>query len=520
MCGSLRLNSARRRRKVVGGLLLVLVTLFGGAIRLRSAAEPLWVDELHTGWVVRDGLDRLVERAELGNQSPLYFLLPWGSTRLFGLTPTALRLPSLVAGLALIPLAGWFVGRSTRSLPAALLVAFLLAVDRDAVFYAAEARVYAVLQCLGVLQFAIFARRLDRDSRPLRAAWIGAGLALFYLHYTTALVTLAQGLFAAVDAARPESGSRRRRPALRRRLADLGLLALGVLPATTHLADVLERRSNWSDSLAPDSLSTLFPWTAQVIAPLAGLLLVAAVRALRRRSPVVRPDRTAALKALAVAIGLSVAVAVFATSTGVAQLQRYRYLIVPATLLPVAVGCAVARAPGRRLRLALAGALVLVVAPDSAPVVRLQFPDAADRREPWGEVVERLNAARASSPLPVLLCPGLVEDGALAADALEPPSAELREFCRFPLRSVYRWDGPDADLLPLATRRGPRLTPDALALLRARGGAWLAVRGGRSSGETIVRSLDGELRRHGMAGSWSPIEGDERVVTARYTVAP
>ncbi len=61
--------------------LLGTITLLALAVRIQQAGESLWLDELHTAWTVSGGIGELPHRAAMGNNSPLYFLLPWATTR-------------------------------------------------------------------------------------------------------------------------------------------------------------------------------------------------------------------------------------------------------------------------------------------------------------------------------------------------------------------------------------------------------------------------------------------------------
>ena len=99
------------QRSLTVPVLVALATLLGTAVRLYQVGESLWVDELHTAWVISDRLVDLPHRAAMGNTSPLYFYLPWAATRLFGVGEFAVRLPSLAAGIAL---AAWFKGEARR----------------------------------------------------------------------------------------------------------------------------------------------------------------------------------------------------------------------------------------------------------------------------------------------------------------------------------------------------------------------------------------------------------------------
>src|SRR5438552_16858982 len=93
-------------------LILSVLTLLAAFLRLWHIQESLWVDELHTSWCLQGGLDEVAERATIGNQSPLYFYLMWAITSLLGESELTLRLPSLVAGIAL-PGAAYLLARRT-----------------------------------------------------------------------------------------------------------------------------------------------------------------------------------------------------------------------------------------------------------------------------------------------------------------------------------------------------------------------------------------------------------------------
>ena len=60
--------------------------------------SSLWLDELGTWWVVKDGLGDTVHRAlTFHGQSPLYYLIVWSARVVGGHSEVVLRLPSLIA---------------------------------------------------------------------------------------------------------------------------------------------------------------------------------------------------------------------------------------------------------------------------------------------------------------------------------------------------------------------------------------------------------------------------------------
>jgi hypothetical protein len=115
--------------------LLLPILLLATLLRLWQINESLWLDELHSAWVVSAGVAEIVERAQIGNQSPLYFYLPWATTSLFGMNEWVLRLPSLVAGVGFVTLAYWLAYQFTRSLIAASAGAILAALDHNFLYW-------------------------------------------------------------------------------------------------------------------------------------------------------------------------------------------------------------------------------------------------------------------------------------------------------------------------------------------------------------------------------------------------
>ncbi len=158
-------NSSWRRL----GRTCLLAAVAGLAFWLRivQVGESLWLDELHTAWVVADGTQQLVPRAAVGNQSPVYFALVWPLTKLAGTSEFWLRLPSVLAGVALVVGVYLAMIRWTACWSAGLLAAVLVAVDRNCVFYGQEARAYALVQLVGLLHVVLFVGVL---RRPVAAA--------------------------------------------------------------------------------------------------------------------------------------------------------------------------------------------------------------------------------------------------------------------------------------------------------------------------------------------------------------
>src|SRR4051794_19082806 len=173
---------------VVAGL-----TVLGVLLRVRLAHEPLFADELSTYWIVTThDLPGVVSTVHTNAEitPPLFFVLSWLGAQL-GHAPELLRLPSLLAGAATIPLVYAF-GRRTVGRPAGLVAAALTTFAPFMAYYAAEARGYALMMCLVVLSTLALVRAVQDGGRGW---WVVYGLAscgAMYSHYTAAFALAAQ----------------------------------------------------------------------------------------------------------------------------------------------------------------------------------------------------------------------------------------------------------------------------------------------------------------------------------------
>src|SRR5262245_48993574 len=165
----------------------LVCAIVAAALRWMPIHESLWVDELHTAWCAAGSLDEVASRAAMGNQSPLFAWIEWLLVRLVGPSELSLRLPSLLAG-SLLPLAVYWLSARWSTSGVGLVAAALITVDPLAIFYATEARPYALVQLLAVTHMATAAELVYRPTVLLRALWVVGAALLFHLHYTTALL--------------------------------------------------------------------------------------------------------------------------------------------------------------------------------------------------------------------------------------------------------------------------------------------------------------------------------------------
>ena len=177
------------RRTVIAWLTVVVV--LGSFLRLwKLDYQSLWNDELAT-WVLSrsdtfSGL--LAEGAERWGHPPGYYLIMWATMQVLGDSEWALRFPSAIAGILVIPLMYLF-GRRFLSEREGLIGATLLAALRWPVYYSQEACAYSILMlgALGstwlFLEVAALIRDRDRVSVRLGAYYFAAAVAVCYLSY-------------------------------------------------------------------------------------------------------------------------------------------------------------------------------------------------------------------------------------------------------------------------------------------------------------------------------------------------
>jgi uncharacterized membrane protein len=210
-------------------LLVATLTAAGLVIRLLST-RGIWLDEATSVKQAKMGLGAMLD--DLGATDvhpPLHHLVLWVTVRIAGTGELAVRLPSLLAMTVLIP-AMFLAGRDLFDRRAGLAAAGLATVAPFTVWYAQEARMYALFMLFALIA-AWYQVRIIRGG-PARD-WIVYGASAVALIYTQYFGLLFVGAQLLVFAAHVWS-QRRERDRFRAGLVRLGtllpLMALAVLP--------------------------------------------------------------------------------------------------------------------------------------------------------------------------------------------------------------------------------------------------------------------------------------------------
>ena len=189
------LTSSRAAVPVALGLLV----LAGLLLRLPPFADALFGDELSTYFVVsgRDlgGVLDLVG-SEQEQTPPVFFVLAWLADKV-GADSSLLRLPSLLAGLALIPVVH-LLGTRAAGRGAGLLAAALVTFSPFLIFYSTEARGYGVMTLCAVASTLGLVAGLQTGRRLWWALYAVASCLAMYTHYTAVFLLAAQALWALV----------------------------------------------------------------------------------------------------------------------------------------------------------------------------------------------------------------------------------------------------------------------------------------------------------------------------------
>ena len=192
----------RAVRPTASAALLALVggiTLVGLLVRLPSFGQSIYGDELSTFFIVTGStlghvLHQLEDARSVDLNPPLFFAAAWLAER-FGESAELLRLPSLLAGVATIPLTCllglWTVGRR-----AGLVGAALVALSPFMIFYSTEARSFALLILLGLLSTLALLRAIETGGGWWWAAYAVCSCAAAYTNYTAVFLLAAQAAWA------------------------------------------------------------------------------------------------------------------------------------------------------------------------------------------------------------------------------------------------------------------------------------------------------------------------------------
>ena len=129
---------------------------FGAFLRLYNIRGPsLWLDELMTAGRIAGSLTEVVKGLFISEFPPLYYILLNLWVKCLGVGEMNLRFPSVLFSTLSI-LAIYKFGKRLLGEKVGLISALLLSISPYSIYYAQEAKMYAMLWFLGIASFYFF----------------------------------------------------------------------------------------------------------------------------------------------------------------------------------------------------------------------------------------------------------------------------------------------------------------------------------------------------------------------------
>lgn len=235
-------RGARRDQLLIG-----LSTLAALAIRLWAiGAKGLWYDEASTALMARATPAQITAYhwQAAFEHPPLWVLLMHFWSQLFGQSETALRWPAALSGALMIPVLWrlldlcWPTERRQWRITIALVIFSPLLV-----LYSQEARMYALVALLALIEFYTFVSILLTGRWRMLIACVLVSWAMTGLHYYSVLMLAAEGLFLLTIL--PRGGRRVIKPA--------AALVVALLPILFWIALAPGFRATFADVLTTAS---------------------------------------------------------------------------------------------------------------------------------------------------------------------------------------------------------------------------------------------------------------------------
>jgi mannosyltransferase len=211
---------AGRRLSRTGQAVLAL-TVAAAVLRFATLdVQSIWLDESATMLLVRRGFAGMLSHLSASESAPpLYYVLVWAWTKVFGLGVIGFRSFSALVGTLTIPVM-YLAGRRVSE-RVGLWAAALATVNPAMYYYSQEARCYALLIFFSAIAFVFWQHALENPDKRRLALWAGASILAVLTHYFAAFLFI------------PEAIVLIRRYGLRRLLVPAGavvLVGLALMP--------------------------------------------------------------------------------------------------------------------------------------------------------------------------------------------------------------------------------------------------------------------------------------------------
>jgi O-antigen/teichoic acid export membrane protein len=210
------------------------ITLVGLAVRF-IVIRGIWLDEatsIHQASMSFGAMISNLRNTDV--HPPLYFSVLWVTEHLIGNASLAIRLPSILAGGAAIPVA-YVAARDLWDRRSGLVAAVIASVAPLLVWYSQEARMYSMFMLEALLAIWGQSRVLRYGRTRDWAIFVAPSVALVWTEYFGILQVVTQlAVFAGVAIRRRRDGGRRMLLGLIASTAMIGALCAPVLPFAWH----------------------------------------------------------------------------------------------------------------------------------------------------------------------------------------------------------------------------------------------------------------------------------------------
>lgn len=465
-------NDGMNSQSVGKTFLLVCSALvaIGSLIRIYYAQEPLWIDELHTGWVISGSINDVVPRSAIGNQTPLYYFVVRLLASLFGTTEWVIRTPSLVFSAASIALGQFIVWKLTKDRVATLSTGLILSLESLSIFWASEARPYAMLQFFAMLQTYVLLEQLCTLNRnrlfDFKLLLLTALLPL--VHLTAMLQIFGQLIFLMIL------------KYLKRDVTCASIsLAAGLLVSVFVLpivAQAFQKRSDWNS----------FSDTGAFIQQILPILVIAAAALLFTYSANKKASPSTIQSSAWVWIfsgSFPVAVAMLLGIAEWLPIESPRYVAISFVLLPVGLGISISKL-GLNSFLKFVTIATLAIGPN--PIAHSLISNGSIpsfRTENWHSAVDQIDQS-INKDETLFLFSNLIEDHRLNT---ELPRKEI-EYLKFPVSGIYKLS-KRIHVVPMPTFAANRWNNEHISQIKSFGSAKILARVRPDDYDLIISEL-------------------------------
>ena len=239
-----------RRPTAAATAAMVALCALAGTARV-ATNRGLWVDEAISVSQARLPFGEMIHQLTSTDvHPPLHHAVLWVTVRLLGASEFAVRLPSLLAGVALVPALYW-VGSVIYDKRTGWVAALLASIAPFCVWYSQEARMYAIFMLLATLAVGAVVQAIRLGTT---AWWVVYGVLtglLLWTQYFAILPVIVQQAAIAWVLWRHRHDVQRRRSLVFGWFVSLAVVLLIVTPMLPLLVDQMRAYGQRTEALVP-----------------------------------------------------------------------------------------------------------------------------------------------------------------------------------------------------------------------------------------------------------------------------